>query len=107
MATSPLQRFAEPVVDAWRRPLSLIESAYVAAILFGFGTVYCQIYCAIAMPAMNGMEMPLGLSMWRSAIETIPALVAFELGKRSLSRGIDPRAIAGVIGALILAAAIS
>jgi hypothetical protein len=59
------------------------------------------------MPAMNGMYMPVTLSMSRSAIETIPALAAFELSKRVLSRSTDATTIAGVGGVLLLAGAIS
>ena len=93
--------------EAWRRPLSPVEMLYVGLVLFAVGTAYCQLYCALAMPAMDGMQMPLNLSMWRSAIETIPALIAFELSKRVLSRGVDLLAIAGVGAVLVLAAAIS
>src|SRR4051794_17490192 len=107
MATSILHRMSEPVGQAWRRPLSITESLYVAFILFVFGTAYCQLYCALAMRAMNGMSMPLSLSMWRSAIETIPAFVAFELSKRVLSRGVDGRAFARVGAVLLLASALS
>src|SRR4029079_18857097 len=47
------------------------------------------------------------LSMWRSAIETAPALIAFELSKRVVSRAMDAVAIVGVVGVLLLAAGIS
>lgn len=87
--------------------MSLVETLYVGFVLFVVGTGYCQLYCALAMPAMNGMHMPLGLSMWRSGVETVPALIAFELSKRVLSRGIEAAAIAGVGAVLVLAAAIS
>jgi DNA-binding LytR/AlgR family response regulator len=107
MTARVLARLREPIGEAWRRPLSPAEMLYVGLILFGVGTAYCQLYCALAMPAMDGMKMPLSLSMWRSAIETIPALVAFELSKRVLSRGADPIAIAGVGAVLVVAAAIS
>ena len=107
MASRFLIRISEPMGQAWQRPLSLRESLYVGAVLFAVGTAYCQLYCAISMPAMNGMHMPLGLSLWRSAIETVPALMAFELSKRVLRHGADRRAIAGVAGVLLLAAAVS
>src|SRR4029078_3704095 len=97
----------EPVGEALRRPLSPAEMLYVGFVLFVVGTGYCQLYCALAMPAMNSMHMPLSLSMGRSAIETSPALGAFDMSKRVLSRGSDAAAIAGVGGVLLLAAAIS
>jgi hypothetical protein len=102
-----LERLREPIGEAWRRPLSPGELLYVGLVLFLVGTAYCQVYCAIAMPAMNGMHMPLALSFWRSAIETVPALIAFELSKRVLARGTDLLAIGGVIAALLLAGAVS
>jgi len=80
---------------------------YVAAMLFVVGTAYCQLYCALSMPAMSGVAMPLTLSMWRSAIETIPALIAFELAKRALGRGVDTRGFVGVGAALLLGAMLS
>src|SRR5690348_9649117 len=73
----PFERF-------WKGPLSFREITSVALILFLGGTVYCQLYCLIAFQAMHGMAMPLSLSMERSGFETIPALAAFELSKRSL-----------------------
>src|SRR4051812_42674471 len=103
MATRFVSRLGEPMGQAWQRPLSLREGLYVALVLFVVGTAYCQLYCALAMPAMEGMRMPLALSMWRSAIETVPALFAFELSKRVLSRGADLRSIAGVACVLALA----
>lgn len=107
MTAPVLARLREPIGEAWRRPLSPVEMLYVGLVLFVVGTAYCQLYCALAMPAMNGMHMPLDTSMWRSAIEMIPALIAFELSKRVLARGTDAVAIAGVGGVLVFAAAIS
>src|SRR3954468_5695203 len=107
MTTRVLERLGEPIGQAWQRPLSLAETIYVTFVLFVIGTAYCQLYCALAMRAMNGMSMPLSLSMWRSAIETIPAFVAFELSKRVLSRGVDGRAFARVGAVLLLASALS
>jgi hypothetical protein len=65
-------------------PLSLAETVVVAILLFTAGTIYCQLYCLVAFQQMHGMAMPLALSMQRSAVETIPALAAFELSKRVL-----------------------
>jgi len=107
MRSRILTRFGEPIGEALHRPLSLRETVHVALVLFVVGTVYCQIYCAISTPAMDDMSMPLSLSMFRSALETVPALIAFEVSKRVLSRGASPRAIAGVVAALLLAAAVS
>lgn len=107
MTARVLARLREPIGEAWRRPLSPVEMLYVGFVLFVVGTGYCQLYCALAMPAMNGMYMPVTLSMWRSAIETIPALAAFELSKRVLSRSTDATTIAGVGGVLLLAGAMS
>src|SRR4051794_29278321 len=107
MTTRVLERLGEPIGQAWQRPLSLAETIYVTFVLFVIGTAYCQLYCALAMPAMNGMSMPLTLSMWRSATETVPALIAFELSERVLSRTTRMRAIAGVAGALAVAAVVS
>lgn len=107
MATRFVSKFSEPMGQAWQRPLSLGEGLYVGAALFALGTAYCQVYCAISMPAMDGMTMPLSLSMWRSAIETVPALIAFELAKRVMGATSGPRTIAGVAGALLVAAMIS
>lgn len=76
------------VRDAFRKlssePLSLGETMWVASALFLGGTIYCQLYCLIAFQQMHGMAMPLTLSMQRSAVETLPALAAFELSKRAL-----------------------
>jgi len=107
MTSRVLERLGEPIGQVWQRPLSLRESLYVALALFTVGTAYCQLYCLIAFQAMGGMSMPLGLSMWRSAIETVPAFIAFELSKRALSRGTDARTIAAVAGVLVIAAAVS
>ena len=107
MASHLLTRFSEPIGEALRRPLSLREVVHVAFVLFVVGTIYCQIYCAISTPAMGDMSMPLSLSMFRSALETVPALIAFEFSKRMLGRGINPWTIAAVAAALLLAAAIS
>jgi hypothetical protein len=107
MTARLFQTLSEPIREAWRRPLSLTECLYAAGVLFLVGSAYCQLYCAISMPAMNGRYMPVEQSMWRSAIETIPALIAFELSKRVLSRGADKWAIAGVAAVILLAAAVS
>ncbi|WP_028969084.1 LytTR family DNA-binding domain-containing protein [Sphingomonas sp. URHD0057] len=104
MLAPVLTRLSEPIGDAWRRPLSILETVYVGVVLFLVGTAYCQLYCALAMPAMDGMAMPVTLSMWRSAVETVPALIAFELSKRALSRGTDARALAEVAAVLALSA---
>jgi DNA-binding LytR/AlgR family response regulator len=107
MTARVLARLREPIGEAWRRPLSAVEMLYVGCVLFVVGTAYCQLYCALAMPAMDGMHMRLTLSMWRSAIETVPALIAFELSKRVLSRATDAAAMVGVVAVLLLAAVIS
>jgi len=107
MASGILTRFSDLIGEALRRPLSLREIVHVAFVLFVVGTVYCQLYCAISTPAMDGMSMPLTLSMFRSALETVPALIAFEVSKRVLSRGVNPRTLAGVAAALLVAAAVS
>jgi len=84
MASSPSVALRPSFTKTFSEPLSLPETAIVAAILFVGGTIYCQVYCLIAFEPMHGMHMPLALSMRRSAIEAIPAITAFELSKRAL-----------------------
>jgi hypothetical protein len=79
-------------------PLSLGETAIVAIAFFAGGTIYCQLYCLIAFQQMQGMAMPLSLSMQQSAVETFPALAAFELSKRALR---DPSAVRRFTGIAI------
>jgi hypothetical protein len=83
--TSLQQSVSEPFGKLWREPLTLGEGAFVAAALFLGGVAYCQLYCLVAYQQMHGAVMPLVLSMKRSAFETVPALAAFELSKRSLA----------------------
>jgi len=88
-------------------PLSLRDVAIVAIVLFVGGTIYCQLYCLIAYQRMDGMVMPLALSMYRSAAETIPALAAFELSKRVLDDPSTARRFARVVAMLALVAVLT
>jgi hypothetical protein len=83
------------------------ETVAVALILFLGGTIYCQLYCLIAFQQMGGMMMPLGLSMQRSAADTIPALAAFELSKRALAEPLAVRRFARIAGSFLLVAALA
>src|SRR5689334_20645621 len=108
MATSPTFALREPFRKIWSEPLSLRESATVAFTLFIGGTIYCQIYCFIAFQgAMQGMTMPLSLSMQRSIIETLPAFVSFEFSKRVLLRGVGARSIGLTTLVVLFGAALS
>src|SRR5437868_6058617 len=51
MLAPVLTRLSDPIGEAWRRPLSMLETVYVGLVLFAVGTAYCQLYCAVAMPA--------------------------------------------------------
>jgi hypothetical protein len=64
------------------RPLALREAVIVAAILLTAGTIYCQIYCLLALQKMHGASMPLLFSVHRASVDVIAPFVVFELGKR-------------------------
>jgi hypothetical protein len=88
-------------------PLSLRESIAAAILLFAAGTIYCQLYCLVAFQQMHGMAMPIALSMQRSAVETIPALAAFELSKRVLGHSAPVWKFARIAVAFALVAALT
>jgi hypothetical protein len=80
-----------------------VSFATVVALWLG-GAIYCQVYCFVAFQTMNGMAMPLQLSLARSAMETAPAFAAFEASKRILIRGAGIRELAAVVMTLCVAA---
>jgi hypothetical protein len=69
------------------RPLTLREAAIAGAVLLALGTVYCQIYCLLALQKMLGASMPLWASAHRASVDVVPAFAVFELGKRITVRG--------------------
>ena len=64
------------------RPLTLRESAIAAALMLIVGTIYCQIYCFLAIPQRHWGPMPLFASVHRASVDIVPAFAVFELGKR-------------------------
>lgn len=78
---------AVPFVRRWvdltlARPLAPREGVIVAALLLTAGTIYCQIYCLLALQQMHGATMPLSASVHRASVDVLFPFVAFELGKR-------------------------
>jgi DNA-binding LytR/AlgR family response regulator len=78
---------AFPLVRRWlnvmlNRPLTLREAVIVGVVLLTAGTIYCQIYCLLALQQMHGASMPLWASVHRASVDVAPAFAAFELGKR-------------------------
>ena len=78
---------AFPLARRWlnvmlTRPLTLREAVIVGAVLLVAGTIYCQIYCLLALQQMHGASMPLWASVHRASVDVVPAFAAFELGKR-------------------------
>jgi two-component system LytT family response regulator len=84
MATIPAVAARNALRKFSTEPLSSAETLAAAALLFAAATVYCQLYCLVAYQQMHGASMPMSLSMQRAAVETVPALAAFELSKRAL-----------------------
>lgn len=83
---------AFPRVRQWlaimlARPLSWREAVVTGLAFMAVGTVYCQIYCFLALQQMNGDVMPVSASIHRASVDIVPALVVFEIGKRLLARG--------------------
>jgi hypothetical protein len=66
------------------RTLSLREAATTLALLATAGTIYCQIYCLLALQQLHGVSMPLLASVGRSSADVVPAFLAFEIGKRAI-----------------------
>jgi LytTr DNA-binding domain len=64
------------------RPLTPREAVITGALLLTAGTIYCQIYCLLALQQMHGASMPLWASIHRASVDVVPAFAAFELGKR-------------------------
>lgn len=102
MATIPPFGLRATLRKLSAEPLSLPETAVVAIALFVGGTLYCQLYCLIAFQQMHGMAMPLTLSMQRSAVETLPALSAFELSKRVLGDASPVRKVVRMVVTFLL-----
>ena len=69
------------------RPLTLREAVVIGAVLLTAGTIYCQIYCLLALQQMHGASMPLGASVHRASVDVVFAFAVFELGKRVPIRG--------------------
>ena len=75
-------RIAEAFRGLLSRPLTGQEIALVLFALFATATVYCQLWCLIALQKLHGDSMPLLASVHRVTIDLLPAFTAFELGKR-------------------------
>jgi hypothetical protein len=78
---------ALPLVRRWlnimlSRPLTAREAVVSALALLWAGTIYCQLYCFLALQQMHGATMPLSASVHRASVDIVPPLVVFELGKR-------------------------
>ncbi len=86
------------------RPLPLPQLAAVAAALVFLGTLYCQLYCAVAFQPMRGMEMPLSASFAWALGAVLPWLACVELAKRRADWG-RSAAAQGVALVLLFAAA--
>jgi hypothetical protein len=81
-ALSPARRW---LMAALSRPLNLLEAAVLALVLVAIGTVYCQVYCLLALQKMHGDSMPLTASLGRASADVLSAFLVFEIGKRALS----------------------
>ena len=68
------------------RPLRFGEAVGVGSAILGLGTIYCQIYCLLALQQMHGMSMPILASAHRASVDVISSFVAFELSKRVMLR---------------------
>ena len=64
------------------RRLRVAEAVAASLLLLTAGTIYCQIYCLLALQEMHGASMPLWASVHRASVDVIPPFVAFELSKR-------------------------
>lgn len=82
------------------RPLSWRESAIAATLLVAAGTLYCLAYTS----AQGMVESPLVPLAWTLA-NLLPWLAAFELAKRSAGERAGALPPAGVLAAIIAAAA--
>jgi len=80
-AIPPARRW---LTNALTRPLSFREALAVGVAAVTIGTVYCQIYCVLALQQMHGASMPLWASIGRASADVIPAFLVFEIGKRLL-----------------------
>ena len=85
------------------RPLPLPQLAVAAAALVALGTLYCQLYCAVAFQPMQGMEMPLTASVVWALGAVLPWLACVELAKRRSDWGRS--AVAQGAGMVLLFAA--
>lgn len=64
------------------RRLSASEFAVIAVVALAIGTLYCQLYCLLALQKMHGNSMPVASSLFRAGSDVLPALLLFEGGKR-------------------------
>jgi LytTr DNA-binding domain len=91
------------------RRLSVREFLLVAAAALTIGTIYCQIYCLLALQEMHGETMSIWGSVFRAGSDVLPALLLFEIGKH-LPRSSTWKFVAGLAvlfgGLLVLAVAI-
>lgn len=67
---------------ALSRPLALGEAIIAGLGLLTVGTIYCQIYCLLALQKMHGATMPFSASVHRASVDIVPAFIVFELAKR-------------------------
>ena len=83
MADLAHQNRANLFPDALTRPLALPEFGLIALIVIAAGTLYCQLYCAIAYTPMHHKSpMPPDQSVAWSLSTVGPWLCCFELSKR-------------------------
>ena len=83
MADLAQQNRASLFPDLLTRPLALPEFGVVTLVVIAVGTLYCQLYCAIAYTPMHHKSpMPLDQSVAWSLSTVGPWLCCFELSKR-------------------------
>ena len=82
MLAQLLQPARQWLTTALARTLSFREALIVLLVLVVIGTIYCQIYCLLALQQMHGATMPVRASLGRASADVVPAFVAFEAGKR-------------------------
>src|SRR5438132_12418121 len=84
MLAQLLQPARQWLTTALERKLSFREALSVLLVLIVIGTIYCQIYCLLALQQMHGATMPVRNSLVRASADVIPSFLAFEAAKRLL-----------------------
>ena len=72
--------------EALVRPLRAWELGLAVGVTILVGTLYCALYCRLAMQPMHAGAMPIKLSAWWAASALLPWLLAFEASKRVLPK---------------------